>query len=123
MLAIRSTFIAVLMLALTSCAIFSPSPESQILTSANSITAGANLTTAKLRSKSISVDQAKNYRDTMRLAEAMLKDANVALVACRKATNSKPETTPDPCKKNIALDIQLATTILAEVEATLRAKE
>jgi len=111
------------MLALTSCAILSPSPESQILTGANSITAGANLTTAKLRSKSISVDQAKNYRDTMRLAEAMLKDANVALVACRKATASTPQSLPDPCKNNIALDIQLATTILAEVEATLRAKE
>ncbi len=122
MTAIRSTFMA-LILALTSCALFTTSPEEQIRTGANTVSSGAKLTTSRLANKKITPEQANNYRDMLRTGQAMLHTADKELVACRKETGSVSTTTPDPCKRGVILDIELATSILSEVEATLRAKE
>jgi len=122
-LAIRNTTLAIAMLAFVACAMFSTSPEAQIKSSANTLTASAKLATFRLQSKAITPAQARNYADAMRVGEAILKDANVTLLSCRKATNSTEATLPDPCKGNVELDVNLAATILTQVEATLKAKE
>lgn len=122
MSALRLAILGVIF-ALASCTLLPSSPEKQIFTGANSVAASANLTTSLLQRKKITVAQAKDYREMMRTASAALDNSQAALVACRKQTLSTQESVPDPCKGDLVADINLATAILGQIEATLRAKE
>lgn len=104
------------------CAVLGTSPEEQIKRGAETITSGANLTGTLLQRKKITVAQAKDYRAMMGTASAALDTSNATLVACRKTTTSTQKTIPDPCAQNISTDVNLALSILTQIESTLAAK-
>ena len=58
-------------------------PEAQIATGANSLTAATTLATTALRNDKITVAQAKAYRTILKGAGDALDDMNATLVACR----------------------------------------
>lgn len=113
-------------LTLSACAVtgtaLGPTPESQIVNGANSITAAATLGTVLLRNDRITAAQAKSYRAILGTADAHLKDADKTLLACRAKTGSTAETVPDPCAAGIGADINLALSIAADVKKTLDSK-
>jgi hypothetical protein len=122
-------FIAVSILALVAvlgCSstgdLLGPTPESQIVNGANSITAAATLGTVSLRNKLITVDQAKSYRAILDTADKHLNTADRALTECRKRTNSTKDSRPDPCGASVEGDIRLAIDIANGVKRTLEAK-
>lgn len=112
---------------LGACAVtgtlFGPSPEAQIQTGAQSVTAAAVVATALLKNDRISVDQAKNYRAILGTASGHLDAANATLVKCRQATGSAASTKPDPCAPGILSDIGLAVSIVGQVRKTLDSKQ
>lgn len=100
-----------------------PTPEHQILNGANAVTAATVLATSLLRVNKITVVQAKGYRAILGTASGHLDAANVTLLDCRKRTASTSVTSPDPCVATIAADINLAVSVVGEVQKTLKAKE
>lgn len=120
---IATIFVAVL---LSACAVtggtFGNSPESQIVTGANALTATATVATALLKNNRINVVQARSYQAVLVSASGHLDTANATLVACRKKTSSTPKTSPDPCAAGIEADIRLAVSIANEVSTTLKGK-
>jgi hypothetical protein len=120
--------LAVACLALvTACAtsgnLFGPTPEAQIVTGANAITATVGVATVLLKNDKITVVQAKGYRAIIGAADDHLKATNARLVDCRKTTGSTSKANPDPCKATIADDIQLVLTTVGEVQKTLDTKK
>lgn len=118
----KSFLAALVLLLVTGCTLLQTSPEKQILTGANSLAASANLTTIRLQQQKITVTQAKDYRAIMATASAVLDNNNAELLACRARTASTQNSVPDPCRSNVIADINLATAILGQIEATLKAK-
>ena len=112
-----------LLFIMTACAVLGSKPEAQIKSGADKLTAGTNLTAALLARDKITVAQAKSYRAMLGTASSALDTTNNALIECRKMTGSTQATTPDPCKQNVAADVNLVLTILSEIETTLKAKE
>jgi hypothetical protein len=110
-------------LLLAGCAVLGSTPEAQIKSGADKLTAGTNLTTALLARDKITVAQAKSYRALLGTASSALDTTNDALLACRKRTASTPQTSPDPCKQTVTADLNLVTDILTRIETTLKAKE
>lgn len=117
---------AVLALALSACAItgsvFGPTPEAQIATGANSVTAATGVATALLKNNRISAAQAKGYSAILHTARDHLHAANAALVACRTKTASTSASRPDPCAPTVAADIGLAVSVVGEVQKVLSSK-
>lgn len=84
--------------ALAGCASMqSSSPEAQIVTGANSLTAATTVAEVALRNKAITVTQAKQAHAVLAAAGGALDDANTVLVKCRADTKSTSTTSPDPC--------------------------
>ncbi len=98
------------------------SPEAQIVTGANSVTAAAKLATLRLTDKRITKAQATSYSAILHTAQGHLNDANAVLVDCRAKTGSTQHTVPDPCAGTVASDISLAVSVAGEVSKTLNAK-
>lgn len=119
--------VAVLALVMSACAItgtvFGPTPEAQIVTGANAVTAAATVATTLLKNDRITVTQAKSYRAILGTASSHLDAAQATLLECRKATASTSVAKPDPCAPGIAADISLAISVVAEVQKTLNAKQ
>lgn len=118
--------VAVLALAVAGCAVtgavFGPTPEAQIQTGAQAVTAATVLATTLLKNDRITVAQAKGYRAILGTASSHLDSANAVLVDCRKKTGSTSAVKPDPCAPGIMSDIQLAVSVVSEVQRTLNAK-
>ena len=102
--------------------IFGPTPEAQIATGANLVTAQAGVATVLLKNKQISVTQAKGYSGLLHAAGGHLEEANKALLSCRARTGSTAQTNPDPCKATVADDIALGLSVAGEVKRTLDAR-
>lgn len=119
--------IAVLALAVTGCAItgaaFGPTPEAQIQTGAQAVTAATVLATTLLKNDRITVAQARGYRAILGSASGHLDQANMVLLDCRKKTGSTRETKPDPCAPTIAADIGLAVSVIGEVQRALAGRQ
>jgi hypothetical protein len=121
---IRSLALA-LCVAVAGCATpiaVGPSPEAQIKTGADSVTAATTLATVLLRDHKISVPQAKSYRNMLAAAGESLKDANTELEACRKDTGSTAATSPDPCWPKVQDVVTIALQNIGGVRAALAAK-
>lgn len=116
-----------LAVALLGCAVtgtaLGPSPEAQIVNGANAVTAATTLATVLLKRDRITVTQAKGYRSILGTASNHLDTANTMLLQCRKGTQSTSAAKPDPCAPSVLSDIQLAVSIVGEVQSTLKAKE
>lgn len=108
---------------LGACALLGSTPEAQIKSGADKLTAATNLTTTLLSRDKINVAQAKSYRAMLGTASNALDTTNTALVECRTKTGSTQQTSPDPCKQTVTADINLVTSILTEIETTLKKKE
>jgi low affinity Fe/Cu permease len=119
--------VAILALAMAGCAttgsLFGPTPEAQIVTGANAVTAASTLGTVLLKNDKISVTQAKSYSAILHTAGGHLESANATLVACRLKTGSTQKTSPDPCAATVSDDIALAIQVVGDVQKTLKAKE
>lgn len=115
------------LVALAACAttgtLFGSSPEAQIVTGANAVTAATTLATVLLKNDKITVPQAKSYRAVLGAASGHLDTANAALLTCRKTTGSTSKTAPDPCAATVASDISLAVAVVGDVQKTLAAKQ
>lgn len=107
----------------TSGQLFGPTPEAQIVTGANAITATVGVATVLLKNDKITVSQAKGYRAIIGAADDHLKATHAKLVACRQATGSSSKSSPDPCRASIADDVQLVLTTISEVQRTLDARK
>lgn len=112
-----------LAVAVGGCAAVGGSPESQIQRGAQTHTAATNLAANLLQRDKITVAQAKSYRGMLGTASDALDTAYKQLADCRKRTGSTPATSPDPCQGNIAADVNLALSVLTEIERTLKGKE
>jgi hypothetical protein len=117
--------VAILALAvvLAACALFGTTPEAQIKSGADKLTAATNLTAALLQRDKITVTQAKSYRALIGTTSGALDAANKTLLDCRKRTASTQQSSPDPCATNIAGDVSLFLGILTEIEGALQAKQ
>ncbi len=119
--------LAIFLLALAGCAttgaVLGPTPENQIVTGANAVTATTTLATALLKNDKISVVQAKNYSAIVHAASGALHDANDKLVECRRVTGSTQAVRPDPCAPTVAGDIAMALAVVDGVKKTLDAKQ
>lgn len=119
--------VALLALALCGCAVtgsaFGPTPEAQIVTGANAVTAATTLAIVLLKNDKITVAQAKSYRAILGTGSGHLDVANAALVDCRKKTGSTSASSPDPCVPTVAGDIALAISVTGEVQKTLAARQ
>jgi len=113
----------ILGLLLFGCTLLPKSPESQIQQGAIAHKGASVSATNLLKRGRMSVDTAKGYSTVLHTTRDALNGTNAELLKCRKDTGSTAATTPDPCKGNIAVDINLFTSILLEVESTLKAKE
>src|SRR5205085_5502223 len=114
-------------LALAACSTISSSPgtqspEAQIATGANTVTASVTLATVLLRDHKITVPQAKSYRNMAAAAGESLKDANGELEQCRKDTGSTAATSPDPCWAKVGDVIRIALENITSVKRSLDAK-
>jgi hypothetical protein len=122
----RILAVIALAVGLSACAItgqvFGPSPEAQIQTGAQTLTAVTTIATALLKNDRITVEQAKNYRGILGTASTHLDAAAATLKRCRQATGSSASTRPDPCAPGIMADIGLAISIVGELRKTLDAK-
>lgn len=98
------------------------SPEAQIQTGAQGVTAATTLATVLLTDHKITVTQAKSYRNMLAAAGETLKDANTDLVACRTSTASTPASSPDPCWPRVSDVVTIALSNIAGVRTTLQAK-
>lgn len=94
------------------------SPESQILTGANAVTATATLATVLLRNDKITVEQAKGFRVLLGGASSALDSANAALLACRAKTGVFTMTA-DPCRPQVTDLVVLALDTVAGVKTAL----
>lgn len=108
--------------AFAGCATLAPTPEGQIKTGADSLTATTTLATVLLRNDKITVSQAKSYRVVLGAASTALDDANATLVDCRKKTGSTQASSPDPCKPSVTDVLGVALSSIATVKKTLDAK-
>jgi uncharacterized cupredoxin-like copper-binding protein len=99
-----------------------PSPEAQIATGAQTVTAATTLATVALRDQKITVTTAKSYRNMLAAAGESLKDANTDLEACRKDTGSTAATKPDPCWPKVQDVVTIALQNIAGVRAALAVK-
>lgn len=111
-----------LVIALAGCAVIPASPESQILTGANGITAAATLGGVLLKREQITKAQASGYLGLLKTASGHLDTANATLIDCRSKTGSTAVSKPDPCAPSVMDDITLALTVADEVKRTLDAK-
>lgn len=98
------------------------SPEAQIATGAQTVTATATLATVLLRNRKITVPQAKSFHTMLSAAGESLTDANGELLQCRSATGSTDKTSPDPCWPKVADVVKLALDNIAGVKKALEAK-
>lgn len=117
----RVLYLATLAIALFGCAAMSVSPEKQITEGANALTAATTLATVALKNDKITVSQAVAARTVLAAAGSALDNANDALVQCRKATGSKFDSNPDPCKQSVVGTITLALDSIANVKRSLDA--
>lgn len=119
--------VVLLALSLVACAttgtLFGQTPEAQIVTGANAVTAATTLATVLLKNDKITVPQAKSYRAVLGAASGHLDAANAALVTCRKTTGSTSKMAPDPCAATVSSDIALAVAVVGDVQKTLAAKQ
>lgn len=116
-------FALALVFAIAGCAttgIGQPSPESQILTGAQAVTATATVATVALRNNAITVEQAKAFRAILGAASTALDSANETLVKCRKETGVFTMTA-DPCRPKVQDLIVLALDSVANVKRALPA--
>jgi outer membrane lipoprotein SlyB len=95
------------------------SPEAQIATGANALTATTTLATVALRNDKITVAQAKSFRVMLGAASTSLDDANTVLLACRKATGTTAATASDPCAPQVTDVIRIALDTIANVKTAL----
>jgi hypothetical protein len=95
------------------------SPEAQIATGANALTATTTVATVALKNDKITVAQAKSFRVMLGAASTALDDANTVLVACRKATGSTGATAPDPCAPQVTDVIRIALDTISNVKTAL----
>jgi hypothetical protein len=105
-----------------SGAVAPATPEAQIKTGAEALTAATTVATVLLRNDKITVVQAMNYRRMLGAASNVLDDANAALVKCRGSTGSTSASSPDPCKPGTVDMIALALDTITDVKKKLDAK-
>lgn len=120
----RTIFLA-FALAVAGCATtvaVGSSPEAQIATGAQTVTAATILATVALRDHKITVTAAKSYRNMLAAAGESLKDANGELEACRKDTGSTSATSPDPCWPKVGDVVTIALQNIAGVKRALESK-
>lgn len=114
------------LLVLAACttvgSVIGPTPEAQIANGATAHTAATTLATSLLKNDRITVAQAKSFRVLLGASSTALDDANVTLLACRKATGSSSTARPDPCQPGVSDVIRLALDGIANVRRTLEAK-
>lgn len=118
----KAQLMIIVLLAIGACAQLGGSPESQIKTGADSLTATTTLATVLLRNDRITVDQAKSYRVMLGAASTALDDSNKTLLDCRKKTGSTQAATPDPCQPAVADVIKVALDSITNVKKTLDQK-
>lgn len=107
----------------TGCAMLGTPPEQQIRDGANSLTSATNLAIGLYQRDRMTAAQAKAYRGMLGTASDALDVTAADLAACRAMTGSTQTTNPDPCKQNVATDLNLVTSVLNQLEATMKAKE
>lgn len=98
------------------------SPEAQISTGAQTVTAATTLATVALRDHKITVTAAKSYRNMLAAAGESLKDANGELEQCRKDTGSTSATSPDPCWPKVSDVITIVLQNISSVQRALASK-
>lgn len=122
----KRTLAALALAAIAGCAAITqvglPSPEAQIATGANTVTAATTVATVLLREHKITVPAAKSYRNMLAASGESLKDANTDLEQCRKDTGSTPATSPDPCWAKVGDVIRIALENITSVKRSLDAK-
>lgn len=123
----KKLFAVAVLAFLTACAtsggLFGPTPEAQVVTGANAITATVGVATVLLKNDKITVSQAKGYRALIGAVDDHLKATNAKLVDCRRLTGTTSKANPDPCKATVADDIALVLTTIGEVQKTLDARK
>lgn len=110
----------VALLVLQACAVLGTSPESQINQGARTHTAATTLASTLLERRKITLAQAQNYRGMLGSASTALDNSAKTLSACRAMTGSNIASRPDPCQQTVSTDVNLALSVLLEIEKTLQ---
>ena len=76
--------LAILAACATTGALFGPTPEAQIKTGGDTVTAAVTVNTVLLKNRKVSTVTAKSYNDLLHAAGAHLKDANTRLAEADK---------------------------------------
>lgn len=119
---LQATLCAAFVVGCTTLIAVAPSPEAQIKTGAETVTATTTLATVLLRNQKITVPQAKSYRTMLAAAGESLHEANGELVQCRKDTGSTSATSPDPCWPKVSDVVLIALDNIAGVKKALASK-
>ena len=108
---------------LQACAVLGTSPEAQLAKGAQTHTAATTLAANLLERRKITTAQAVNYRAMLGTASTALDSSAKTLTACRALNSNNPAVKPDPCQQTISTDVNLAVSVLTEIEKTLLAQE
>lgn len=114
--------ILALCVALAGCASLTPagtSPEAQIATGAQTVTAATTAATVALRNHAITLNAAENYRDMLAAAGKALHGADADLQKCRADTGSTAATRPDPCWPKVADVVTIALQSITAIRQAL----
>lgn len=115
-------FASIAFVFLQACAVMGTSPESQLAKGAQTHTAATSLATALLERRKITTAQAVDYRAMLGTANTALDGSAKRLTACRTLNSGAPAK-PDPCALSVSADVNLALSVLTEIERTLLAQE
>lgn len=110
----------VALLVLQACAVLGNSPEAQINQGAQTHTAATTLATTLLERRKITLAQAQSYRGMLGSASTALDSSAKTLAACRTMTGSNIAMRPDPCAQTVTSDVNLALSVLLEIEKRLQ---
>ena len=116
-------FASIAFVFLQACAVMGTSPESQLAKGAQTHTAATTLATALLERRKITTAQAVDYRAMLGTANTALDGSAKRLEACRALNSATPAVKPDPCALSVSADVNLALSVLTEIERTLLAQE
>ena len=119
----KAIFATIAFVFLQACAVMGSTPEAQIAKGAQTHTAATTLATALLERRKITTAQDKDYRDMLGTASTALDGSAKRLQACRALNTGKPVATPDPCAVGVSADVNLALSVLSEIERTLLAQQ
>lgn len=112
---------------LTACAAITrvglSSPEAQITAGAHAGDAATVLVLERLKDRKITPNEGESYSKMLETSQGSLQRVKNDLSACRKETNSTPQTVPDPCWAKISDVVLIAVENITSIKRSLDAKK